>query len=98
MKWLFLAGIMLYQRLAPASLRERCLFAESCSQYVGRHVREDGVVSGLRALLRRFRQCRPGYTVVYSDLAHRKYAVLRDGSVIDSEHASERLRRELMMI
>jgi putative component of membrane protein insertase Oxa1/YidC/SpoIIIJ protein YidD len=64
MRWVLIIPVLLYRRLAPARLRARCLFRETCSAHVLRRAREGGFAAGCAALVARLRQCRPGYQVM----------------------------------
>lgn len=66
--------------LVPARKRKQCLFKESCSRYVYRITRNHGFVKGFKALLMRWRQCRPGYHFIIT--AEGTQLVCRDHSVI----------------
>lgn len=65
------------------------MFRESCSRHVYRVTAECGFCSGLRAMLRRFRACRPGYSITTSvDVLQIR---LVDGTTITREEASPTL-------
>jgi len=64
MKYLLLFLIRIYQTLTPKRFRGRCLFKESCSNYVYRIVREEGLIKGLNALKYRYHNCRPNYYIL----------------------------------
>jgi putative component of membrane protein insertase Oxa1/YidC/SpoIIIJ protein YidD len=89
-----LIGLILgYQRFAPAALRNRCIFAESCSNFVLRAIREKGVRAGAAALILRTRRCRPGYfRLAPSPLYHKIECpvCLADGSIVDIKDLSPR--------
>jgi putative component of membrane protein insertase Oxa1/YidC/SpoIIIJ protein YidD len=95
MKTVLIALIAVYQRVAPKTLRNRCIFAESCSDFVIRNIREYGVSGGFAALLRRMRCCRPGYislppSSMYSGI---NFPVrLADGSIVDRSILSSRVQ------
>lgn len=40
------------------------MFSESCSKYVYRTTKEDGFLYGLKALVLRFKSCKPGYQII----------------------------------
>lgn len=50
--------------MIPVQKRRRCLFAQSCSQYVFQTTTENGVLSGIKALYNRWNHCRPGYFII----------------------------------
>lgn len=87
MKWVILSLIRIYW-LIPDNWRKRCLFKESCSQYVFRITRDDGFVAGLDVLRHRFRQCRPGYGFVTLPDGQ-EMVVLADGSLVEAESLAE---------
>jgi len=63
MKYLLLFLIRIYQTLTPKRFRGRCLFKESCSNYVYRIVSQEGLKKGLNALKYRYHNCRPNYYI-----------------------------------
>lgn len=90
--------IRAYQRWAPPALRGRCIFGESCSDFVLRAAREQGVRAALAALGSRLRCCRPGYyrlppSPMYADVP--TPVRLADGSIVDLSALSRRVRTEL---
>lgn len=90
--------ILGYQRLAPRALRDRCIFIESCSNFVLRATRESGARGAMTALALRMRRCRPGYCrlppcALYPDVP--TPVRLADGSIVDLSDLSQRVRAEL---
>jgi uncharacterized protein len=83
MRWLLLGAIRVYWLVAPAWLRRRCIFRVTCSRHVYDVTRARGFWAGLRSLLQRGRQCRPGYSVEFH--AGQFRVRLKDGSVIGAE-------------
>jgi putative component of membrane protein insertase Oxa1/YidC/SpoIIIJ protein YidD len=59
MRWLLLAPIRMYWRFWPSNWKRECLYSESCSRFVYRVTELYGFRVGARALLFRFRECRP---------------------------------------
>ncbi|WP_367575552.1 membrane protein insertion efficiency factor YidD [Aliisedimentitalea sp. MJ-SS2] len=95
----FLIGIvLLYQKLAPSSIRERCLFHTSCSNYVLDGLRQKGIKSATKRFFRRIRQCRPGYypiEIEMNDSSQERFLNLADGSTIPEKDISSRVLCEL---
>ena len=87
MRWVLMGAIKLYWIIAPASLRQRCIFKITCSKYVYETTRKFGLIEGLRSFWKRWRQCRAGYNVEYSDSQFR--VKLRDGTIIDSAYIAQ---------
>lgn len=52
--------IHLYQHFAPDSIRLKCRFEPSCSQYMVMSLEKYGVIKGLRLGLKRLRRCKIG--------------------------------------
>lgn len=49
-----------YRRLAPRSIRRRCVFDPSCSHYSELAFRQHGFLRGLKLTFRRLAKCRNG--------------------------------------
>lgn len=64
MKFLFLTIIRLYQAFAPESIRSKCLYKESCSNYVFRITKDIGFKAGINAFIHRIKNCKPGYYII----------------------------------
>ncbi|WP_445399896.1 membrane protein insertion efficiency factor YidD [Zobellella sp. An-6] len=52
-------AIRVYQRTAPASLRETCRFEPSCSNYAILALQKHGFLSGWKKALIRIYHCKP---------------------------------------
>ena len=61
MRVLFRGLIRIYWLVWPRHLNRGCIYRETCSHHVHRIAGESGFVAGCRALLLRYRTCRPGY-------------------------------------
>ncbi len=64
MKHILLILIRIYWAFVPASKRNTCLFNESCSNYVFNITLNNGLIKGIKALVYRYKNCRPGYQIV----------------------------------
>lgn len=51
--------IRVYQAVAPAKVRLRCVFSPSCSEYAVEALRRYGVLRGLPRIIKRLRRCHP---------------------------------------
>ena len=67
MKYLLLFSIWLYWKAVPTNKRRKCLFKVSCSNYVYKKTRNEGFVSGLRALRFRIQNCNSNYIIIEVD-------------------------------
>ena len=71
--------------MIPPSKRRKCIFHESCSNYVYRHLQEGGFINGINAFNRRFYQCRPGYKVFYNSSNGALEIELSDLSIVGAQ-------------
>ena len=55
----------MYWVLIPKSKRRKCIFKKSCSHYVFDITKEKGLSKGIIALRYRYKNCRPGYNIIY---------------------------------
>ena len=54
-----IALIRMYQRLAPAAVKDRCRFEPSCSEYAALAFERHGAMLGLWRAITRLLRCRP---------------------------------------
>lgn len=85
MRYLLLLAIRIYWAI-PTKLHSKCIFKETCSHYVYRIAKQQGLVAGIKALKERNRLCRPGYVVYRFD--GRFYLKTTDGHVFGQESIS----------
>lgn len=52
-------SIRLYQRYAPARIRNQCRFRPSCSEYMILSIHTYGLRNGIRKGIRRIKRCHP---------------------------------------
>ena len=88
MKFLLRGFIRLYWLVWPRRLNRGCIYRETCSHHVHRIAGESGFVAGCRALLLRYRTCRPGYIASTSPEGELGI-VLYDGSFIPQHLIAE---------
>lgn len=101
MRHLIIILIRLYQIIAPKSIRERCIYRESCSEYVINGAKSGGLAEAIRRLRKRFLTCRPGYHLIAKSDQNsitRDLVALSDGSVIEANALNDRTLRELSEI
>ena len=89
MKNVLIFIIQVYWWVIPASKRRKCLFRESCSRYVFRHTKTEGLWAGLKALRQRIKQCRSGSHLLLTEEGHA--LILCDGTVLPPEEVSPSL-------
>lgn len=87
MKYLLLLAIRLYWAVIPPSKRKRCIFRESCSQYVWRIADSEGFIVGINAFLFRNKHCCPGYTI-YKYQGHYELKTV-SGMILKEEDIAE---------
>lgn len=81
MKFIILGAIKLYQIFTPKYFRGKCLFKESCSNYVYRKTKEEGFLKGVKAFRFRYKNCRSGYYI--HTINNEKYLISKDLKVFD---------------
>jgi len=88
MRYFVIWIIQIYRRLMPSGHHRVCLFRESCSVHVEHVARESGSVAAFRALIKRFRCCRPGYSFQFTTETNAWELICADGSqFLESEVA-----------
>lgn len=80
MKWLFVSLIHIYW-IIPKKWRRRCIFKHTCSKYVYQTTKEQGFLTGIKALKQRMKQCTPFYGVYIGD-DKEEWIILQDNEVI----------------
>ena len=60
LKKIFICLIHIYQRFAPESIRMKCRFEPSCSQYMIMSLEKYGALKGLSTGIRRIKKCKIG--------------------------------------
>lgn len=56
-KRMFICAIRIYQRYAPDSLRNKCRFEPSCSEYMILAIEKYGLIKGLQKVICRLKRC-----------------------------------------
>lgn len=70
-------------------MRGKCLFKESCSNYVYRETKEEGLKKGITALKFRYHNCRPNYYL--SDDNGKVLLITVENEVIEEKFIDERI-------
>lgn len=60
LKKILICLVRIYQRFAPSSIRLKCRFEPSCSQYMILSLEKYGVYKGLKLGIKRLRRCKVG--------------------------------------
>lgn len=87
MKLLLLIIIRFYWLIIPEQRRRSCLFKESCSNYVYNKTNTIGFIAGIKAIKKRFHQCRPGYRIIKNE-NNTWTLYLKDGSILLEDNIS----------
>lgn len=90
MKYFFIILIRLYW-LIPSNLRSKCLYKESCSNYVFRIAQTEGFKRGIEAFKYRYKCCRPYYKIL--DIDQDRIVICENGDVINETELAHWLRR-----
>jgi putative component of membrane protein insertase Oxa1/YidC/SpoIIIJ protein YidD len=91
MKYLILLVIQLYWKFIPPSKRKKCIFKKSCSNYVFEKTKKEGFISGLKAFLFRYKNCRGNFAIFKNSITNKIQMILPSQIIIDREEISERL-------
>lgn len=97
MKWVIFFVINIYWIAIPKKYRKSCLFKESCSHFVFRNTMEHGWRHGLYCFLQRWKQCRPGYVIIYTQ-SKGVEIVLADGCSTTKDNLSDKMLTEVKSI
>jgi uncharacterized protein len=94
MRFIFLLLIKFYWKIIPLEKRRICIFKESCSSFVYRKTKDEGIAKGVHAFISRFKKCKPGFSIInpFTDVME---IHLRDGSILEKDEVSELLLDDL---
>jgi len=97
MRWLILLPIYVYWNAWPSFLRKRsCIFKENCSHFVFRVTRDSGFVAGCKAMIWRYRNCRPGYKIISNAEGRFEMRLVTGNVLAESEIADAILKLYLV--
>ncbi len=96
MKYLILIIIHIYQIIVPKRFRGRCLFNESCSNYVYREAKEKGGKAGIIALRYRIGNCRPNYFLTENN--GKVLLITARHQIVEEEYINKRILMEKQSI
>lgn len=91
MKHLMLFVIKMYWNCIPASKRKKCIFKQSCSNYVFEVTKKEGFKNGLNAFWFRYKNCRGNFTIFKNPINNKTQIILPSQIIIDGEEIAERL-------
>lgn len=83
--------IKFYWLIIPVEKRNECIFKESCSRYVFSTTNSYGILSGLRALRFRYKNCRSGFEIFNDPITNKIRMVLPDKTIVDKNQIAIRL-------
>jgi putative component of membrane protein insertase Oxa1/YidC/SpoIIIJ protein YidD len=92
MKFVILNIIRIYQIFVPKRFHGRCLFNESCSNYVYRETKEKGSKAGIIALNYRIGNCRPNYFLTENN--GKILLITARNQVVEEEYIDKRILME----
>ena len=93
MKYLILLLIKIYQWFISKHYRRKCLFRESCSNYVFRIIKEKGIGAGVKALEYRTHNCKPNYFLIKND--DKILLITAQNEVLEEEFIDEQVLIEV---
>jgi len=94
MRYFVIWIIQIYRQFMPSRHHRVCLFRECCSMHVERVARESGFLAACRALIKRFRCCRPGYSFQFTAENNTWEFVCADGSRFSASEVAPHIADE----
>jgi len=91
MKLILLFIIRIYWKFIPENKRRKCIFRQTCSNYVYEETKNKGLISGIKALIFRFKNCRPNYDIYVDYRTGKKLMRLKTGIIIDENQIAKNL-------
>ncbi|MCW3160776.1 membrane protein insertion efficiency factor YidD [Chryseobacterium oryctis] len=91
MKYLLILIIRIYWLIFPPEKRRKCIFKTSCSKYVYQETIEKGIISGLKALKFRFRNCRSTAILHKNPSTNNLQVILPNNQILEEKDISEYL-------
>jgi len=88
-KYLLILPIKFYWLLIPKSKRRKCIFRKSCSRYVFDKTINEGIISGLKALKYRYRNCRGGFQIFENPITQQIQIILPNNCILEEYEISE---------
>ena len=83
--------IRTYWLLTQKSKRRKCIFHESCSNYVYQTTLKNGIKKGLEAFWFRYRNCRPGFQLFKNPITNEYQMILPNNQIIAQEEIAKKL-------
>lgn len=91
MRIVLIAFIRLYWFFKSKNKTPCCIFKKSCSHYVYEKTKVEGLLSGLKALKFRFKNCRYGFELFINPIDKKTYMILPNKEIIDEGEIAKRL-------
>lgn len=94
MKYILMFTIQLYW-LIPKRMRRKCLFKKTYSVYVYENSKNEGLITGMKSLVYRFKNCRHGAQLFIDPICGEKKMILLDNSILSQEYISENILKSI---
>ncbi|WP_419494380.1 membrane protein insertion efficiency factor YidD [Chryseobacterium bernardetii] len=92
MKNLLILLIKIYWLVIPPEKRRKCIFRTSCSKHVYETITNEGFISGLYALIYRFKNCRSGAYIIENSSGETQI-ILPNQQILNEMEISERFTK-----
>ncbi|WP_196890493.1 membrane protein insertion efficiency factor YidD [Aureivirga marina] len=92
MKYLLLTIIHLYWFLIPKKKRRRCIFKKSCSKIVYEKTKKEGLISGLKILTFRIKNCHPEFDLYFEIKTNELKLITKSGEIISENNIADWLK------
>ncbi|APG60641.1 membrane protein insertion efficiency factor YidD [Christiangramia salexigens] len=93
MRYLLLALIEFYWKIVPKYRQERCIFRQPCSKYLSKKTRNEGFVEGIKAIKYRYRNCRPGFSLLTNPVTGELNMLLPNDDIVEEKNIAKYLIR-----
>lgn len=91
MKIIFLLLIRCYWFFKSKKKTPSCIFKKSCSHYVYEKTKEEGFISGIKALKFRISNCKYGFELYENPMDKKTYMILPNKEIVEEGEIAKRL-------
>lgn len=91
MKYIFLFFTDLYFRVFPVHKKTKCIFRKDCRTSILENFKEKGSMNGLKAAWFRYRNCRPGFSILKNPRTGETNMVLRTDKIVAEDEIANHL-------
>ncbi|TBW27134.1 membrane protein insertion efficiency factor YidD [Gramella sp. KN1008] len=94
MRYFFLLLVKVCFRIYPVHKKTRCIFKENCSSHIRKSFKERGSIQGLKSIWFRYRNCRPGFSLLKNPRTNEINMLLRTNTIVTEDKIADHLITE----